>query len=130
MVSCGVALAAALAGRGGDAAARHFGSARVAAWQVGTGGACCLLAPWLPDASDLLLGAWLVLWNIMAAGDSAQFSALTAASAPMQAVGSGHTFSRCDSLVFCEEVQWMTPAQTFGKWCPRRYIVVPMTLRP
>jgi DHA1 family inner membrane transport protein len=32
--------------------------------------------------------AWLVLWGLTVAGDSPQFSALTAANAPREAVGS------------------------------------------
>jgi len=72
----------------GGAAARRWGSARVAAWQLGTSGACCLAAPWMLGAPEVLFGAWLLLWGITVAGDSPQFSALTAANAPVQAVGS------------------------------------------
>jgi hypothetical protein len=43
---------------------------------------------------------------------------------------SAHRSFRCDFLVPCKEVQCMTPAQALGKWCSRRYIVVPMTFRP
>jgi hypothetical protein len=73
---------------GGGLWARHVGSARVAACQLGISGLCCLLAPWLMQASDLVFGAWLLLWGITVAGDSPQFSALTALNAPPQAVGS------------------------------------------
>jgi len=72
----------------GGAAARRWGSARVAAWQLGTSGACCLLAPWMLGAPDAIFAAWILLWGITVAGDSPQFSALTAANAPTQAVGS------------------------------------------
>ncbi len=72
----------------GGAAARRWGSARAGAFQLGTSGMCCLLAPWMLGASDLLFGAWLLLWGITVAGDSPQFSALTASNAPTQAVGS------------------------------------------
>ncbi len=68
--------------------ARRIGSARVAAWQVSASGACGLLAPWLLNAPDLLFALWLLVWGITVAGDSPQFSALTAANAPPQAVGS------------------------------------------
>ena len=68
--------------------ARRAGSARVAAWQLATSGMCCVLAPWLLQASDALFVAWLLLWGITVAGDSPQFSALTASNAPPQAVGS------------------------------------------
>jgi len=72
----------------GGAWARRVGSARVAAWQLGCSGLCCAVAPWLLQAPDLLFGLWLLLWGITVAGDSPQFSALTAVNAPPQAVGS------------------------------------------
>ena len=72
----------------GGAWVRRVGSARVAAWQLGCSGLCCAAAPWLLAAPDLLFAAWLLLWGITVAGDSPQFSALTAQNAPPQAVGS------------------------------------------
>jgi MFS transporter, DHA1 family, inner membrane transport protein len=75
-----------LAQRGGGAAGT--GSARVAALQLATSGLCCLLAPWLLLAPLPLFLAWLALWGCTVAGDSPQFSALTARNAPPQAVGS------------------------------------------
>jgi MFS family permease len=68
--------------------ARRVGSARVAAWQLGASGLCCVLAPWLLQAGDALFALWLLLWGITVAGDSPQFSALTATNAPPLAVGS------------------------------------------
>jgi MFS transporter, DHA1 family, inner membrane transport protein len=73
---------------GGGRWARRSGSARVAAWQLGISGACCVLAPWLLHAPDLVFALWLFVWGMTVAGDSPQFSALTAANAPPQAVGS------------------------------------------
>jgi MFS transporter, DHA1 family, inner membrane transport protein len=73
---------------GGGLWARLIGSARVAAGQLSASGACCLLAPWLLQAPDALFAAWLLLWGITVAGDSPQFSALTASNAPPLAVGS------------------------------------------
>jgi DHA1 family inner membrane transport protein len=68
--------------------AQRVGSARVAAAQLATSGLCCVAAPWLLGAPDPLFYAWLVVWGITVAGDSPQFSALTAANAPPRAVGS------------------------------------------
>jgi len=72
----------------GGHAARHWGSARVAAWCLGVSGLCCLVAPLLMHAPDALFFAWLLIWGITAAGDSPQFSTLTARNAPPLAVGS------------------------------------------
>jgi MFS family permease len=68
--------------------ARRIGSARVAAWQLAASGACCALAPWALAAPDAWFALWLLLWGISVAGDSPQFSALTATNAPPHAVGS------------------------------------------
>jgi MFS transporter, DHA1 family, inner membrane transport protein len=65
---------------GGLLAQRH-GSARVATTQLVTSGLCCLMAP------------WMLLWGVTVVGDSPQFSALTAANAPREAVGSVLTLS-------------------------------------
>ena len=42
-----------------------------------------------------LFFAWLLLWGATVAGDSPQFSTLTAQNAPPQVVGSVLTFSNC-----------------------------------
>jgi MFS family permease len=64
------------------------GSARVAGVQLAVSGLCCLAAPWLLQAPLPLFLAWLLLWGMTVAGDSPQFSALTARNAPPAAVGS------------------------------------------
>jgi len=72
----------------GGQAAKRLGSARVACVLLATSGLCCLAAPWMLQAPPALFGAWLLLWGFSVAGDSPQFSALTAANAPRAAVGS------------------------------------------
>ena len=80
---------------GGGLLARRWGSARVAQWQLATSGACCLVAPLMLVAPMPLFVAWLLLWGTTVAGDSPQFSALTARNAPAGVVGSVLTFSNC-----------------------------------
>ena len=72
----------------GGLLARARGSAPVAAVNLSISGLCCLAAPWMLAAPLPLFLAWLVLWGVTVAGDSPQFSALTAANAPREAVGS------------------------------------------
>lgn len=72
----------------GGAWARRIGSARVAAAQLALSGLSCLVAPWMLHAPGPGFAAWLLLWGITVAGDSPQFSALTARNAPPAAVGS------------------------------------------
>jgi len=64
------------------------GGVRVATTQLGVSGLCCLLAPLMLQAPDALFYAWLLVWGITVAGDSPQFSALTASRAPSHLVGS------------------------------------------
>jgi DHA1 family inner membrane transport protein len=84
----GVLAAGALGCVGGGLLARRWGSARVAAVQLGISGACCFAAPWLLGAPLAIFLGWMVVWGITVAGDSPQFSALTAGNAPRDAVGS------------------------------------------
>ena len=73
---------------GGGLLVPRFGSARVAGVQLSISGLCCLLAPWMMSAPQPLFIGWLVIWGVTVVGDSPQFSALTAANAPREAVGS------------------------------------------
>jgi MFS family permease len=87
-VAFAVIAAGAVGCAGGGWLSLRWGSARVAAAQLATSGLCCLAAPWalqLPPAAFL---SWLVLWGITVAGDSPQFSTLTARNAPPVAQGS------------------------------------------
>jgi MFS transporter, DHA1 family, inner membrane transport protein len=77
----------------GGLLAQRTGSARVATVQLATSGLCCLAAPWMLQAPLPLFLGWLLLWGVTVAGDSPQFSALTAANAPREAVGSVLTLS-------------------------------------
>ena len=80
---------------GGGWLAKRWGSARVATLQLSMSGMCCLLAPWLLSASLIWFLLWLAVWGITAAGDSPQFSTLTASNAPKHAVGSVLTLTNC-----------------------------------
>jgi MFS family permease len=79
----------------GGMMAQRWGSAKVASLQLCISGICCVLAPWLLNAPAKWMMAWLVVWGITVAGDSPQFSTLTASNAPPQAVGSVLTLTNC-----------------------------------
>ena len=80
---------------GGGWLAKRWGSARVATLQLSMSGFCCLLAPWLMSAPLCWFLLWLAVWGLTAAGDSPQFSTLTASNAPKHAVGSVLTLTNC-----------------------------------
>ena len=73
----------------------RWGSARVACAQLAASGLCCLASSVLFHAGSELFVAFLVLWGVVVAGDSPQFSALNARYAPAGQVGSALTIANC-----------------------------------
>jgi len=69
----------------------RIGSAPVAAAMLALSGLCCLLSPLMFDAGLPLFLAFLLLWGLSVSSDSPQFSALNAANAPREFVGSALT---------------------------------------
>ena len=68
-----------------------LGSPSVAFFQLLGSGICCLLSPIVLHAPVEIFIGFLGLWGIMVVGDSPQFSALTAHTAPGELVGSALT---------------------------------------
>ncbi len=77
---------------GGLISARS-GSAKVAAIQLAVSGICCLLSPFLFEAGLISVLIFLLIWGVSVIGDSPQFSALNAAYAPREYVGSALTIA-------------------------------------
>jgi len=73
---------------GGGRLSRTLGSEWVARRALMVSGAFCLLYPWLSGWSPALLIALLFVWGVAVIADSPQFSALAAATAPKESVGS------------------------------------------
>lgn len=102
--------------------AQRWGSARVAGAQLAVSGGCCLVAPWLMGAPDGIFYVWLVVWGITVAGDSPQFSTLTARNAPPQAVGSVLTLTNsigfAISIVSILLFVWLSQSVALGHLLP------------
>jgi MFS family permease len=75
----------------GGFVSRKFGSASVAFFQLSSSGICCLLSPLMFAASPAFFLGFVVFWGVVIVGDSPQFSALTASTAPRDLVGSALT---------------------------------------
>ncbi len=123
-----VIAAGALGCVGGGLASRRAGGARVAFGQLGFSGLCCLLSPLayaLPPAGFL---AFMLAWGVAVAGDSPQFSALNAATAPAGYVGSALTIVNCIgfaiSVVSLQAMTWL------AQWLPPPLWFVPVALGP
>jgi MFS family permease len=76
---------------GGGILSFKLGSPSIAFFQLLTSGICCLLSPLFFHAPLGIFLGFLVLWGIVVVGDSPQFSALTAQTAPRELVGSALT---------------------------------------
>lgn len=76
---------------GGGLLATRYGSARVAWVQLACSGACCLLSPLLWLAPPAVYLAFFLFWGVTVAGDSPQFSTLSANTAPREYVGTALT---------------------------------------
>lgn len=112
----------------GGYAARRCGSARVAAAFLAVSGLCCLAAPLLMGSPDAVFYAWLVLWGISVAGDSPQFSTLTARNAPPQAVGSVLTLT--NSIGFAISTLSILLFVSLTDWVPLGWLLTGLALGP
>ena len=112
----------------GGYAARRWGSARVAAVFLALSGLCCLAAPLLMGAPDAVFYAWLVVWGISVAGDSPQFSTLTARNAPPQAVGSVLTLT--NSIGFAISTASILLFVALTHWVPLGWLLTGLALGP
>jgi MFS family permease len=112
----------------GGIASRTAGSARVAFFQLSASGLCCLLSPLaylLPWPAFI---AFLVAWGVFVVGDSPQFSALTAATAPKAFVGSALTIVNC--IGFAITVASIELATLLAPHLPVAWWFVPVAIGP
>jgi MFS family permease len=76
---------------GGGILSFRLGSASIAFYQLLASGICCLLSPLFFHAPLEIFLGFIIIWGIAVVGDSPQFSALTAQTAPRELVGSALT---------------------------------------
>ncbi len=115
-----VIAAGAIGCAGGGLVSIRAGSARVAFAQLAASGACCLAAPLLHFGPTALYLAFLVFWGIVVVGDSPQFSALNAANAPREWVGSALTIGNCIGFaITIVSIQLLNAALA---WMPPQYL--------
>jgi predicted MFS family arabinose efflux permease len=75
----------------GGVISQKVGSAKVAFIQLALSGICCLISPLMFYTSAPIFLTFLIFWGIVVVGDSPQYSAIIALSAPSELVGSGLT---------------------------------------
>ena len=76
----------------GGVISKKSGSAKVAFVQLALSGFCCLISPLMFNTSAPVFLTFLLFWGIVIVGDSPQYSAIIALTAPKELVGSGLTF--------------------------------------
>ena len=104
----------------GGIASLRAGSARVAFAQLAASGACCLLSPLAFLAPVPVFVGFLVFWGVGVVGDSPQFSALNAANAPKEWVGSALTIGNCIGFaITIASIQLLNAARD---WLPVQYL--------
>lgn len=104
----------------GGVASLKAGSARVAFAQLACSGACCLLSPLAFQAPAPLFLAFMLFWGAVVVGDSPQFSALNAANAPKEWVGSALTIGNCIGFaITIASIQLLSSAMA---WLPMPYL--------
>ncbi|MFO8141378.1 MAG: MFS transporter [Marinobacter sp.] len=103
---------------GGGKLSRTRGSEWVAWRALMISGIVCLLYPWLSELSPLLLITLLFVWGIAVVADSPQFSALAAATAPRESVGSSLAVMNAVGFGLTLPAIWLTSGlwAQFGVW--------------
>ncbi|RDB43740.1 MFS transporter [Halomonas sp. DQ26W] len=124
----------------GGLLSRRLGSLWVARWTLTASGTICLIYPLLAWAPPEVLLALLAFWGLTVIADSPQFSALAAATAPRERVGSTlavmnavgfaltiPAISLTTTLWSLQEtwvVWWLLPGPVIGLWVMRGLVNV------
>jgi MFS family permease len=118
---------------------RHVGSARVAFVALAISGALCVAYPWLDGTPLWVTLSAMAVWGLAVAADSPQFSALAAAEAPVESLGSALAIMNSIGFLITvlaiqlvtsnwqelgPTVAWLlAPGPVLGLWSMRRMVV-------
>ena len=105
-----------------------FGSARVAKVQLAFSGLCCLLSPVIASLPTGWFLAVMLLWGTAVVGDSPQFSAIVARTAPREWVGSALTLVNC--IGFSVTVASLALVQWLATFLPVQYLLLILAVGP
>ena len=106
----------------------RVGSARIAMIQLALSGLCCLLSPGFFSMPPTLFLGFMLLWGTAVVGDSPQFSAIVARSAPQELVGSALTLVNC--IGFSITVVSLALIQWLAQVLPTQYLLLVLVFGP
>jgi len=112
----------------GGIISKKAGSAKVASFQLLLSGICCLISPLMFYTSSFVFLSFLIFWGIVVVGDSPQYSAIIALSAPKDLVGSGLTL--VNSIGFAITIVSIWVVSQFAGIIDISFILVILVLGP
>ncbi len=112
----------------GGVISKKAGSAKVAFIQLALSGVCCLISPLMFSTSAPIFLTFLIFWGIVVVGDSPQYSAIIALSAPKELVGSGLTL--VNSIGFAITILSLWVLYQFYEILELQYLLVILALGP
>jgi predicted MFS family arabinose efflux permease len=107
---------------------RKFGSERIAWFQLTISGLCCLMFPFLFIAPTVPFLMFMMFWGMVVVGDSPQFSAVVARSAPKNLVGTGLTI--VNSIGFAITIPSIQLVSYLSEHFSARYILLVLAAGP
>jgi predicted MFS family arabinose efflux permease len=112
----------------GGVISKKVGSAKVAFIQLALSGVCCLISPLMFYTSAPIFLSFLIFWGIVVVGDSPQYSAIIALSAPSELVGSGLTL--VNSIGFAITIVSLWVLYQFYEILELNYLLLILALGP
>lgn len=112
----------------GGVISKKMGSAKVAFIQLALSGICCLISPLMFCTSAPIFLTFLIFWGIVVVGDSPQYSAIIALSAPKELVGSGLTL--VNSIGFAITILSLWVLYQFYEILELNYLLLILALGP
>lgn len=106
----------------GGLLSEKIGSSKVAFAQLSLSGLCCIISPFIFLSPPIAFYSFMAFWGVMVVGDSPQFSAITASTAPKELVGTGITIVTSVGFVITiislqlidQAIGWMAPEYVFS----------------
>jgi predicted MFS family arabinose efflux permease len=112
----------------GGVISKKVGSAKVAFIQLALSCICCLISPLMFYTSATIFLSFLIFWGIVVVGDSPQYSAIIALSAPSELVGSGLTL--VNSIGFAITILSLWVLYQFYEILELNYLLLILALGP